>query len=183
MKIYIFSVLVLLNFSTNAISQANNTFNWSPFQESQYNLSFDLPSPNVDIKDTLGTKMYSFGLDSTLATQVHIVDNMQIGSSDAVVQDVLNQYGADTLRAIAEVMMLVTNSQLLSVQNVTAASGDVGLEIGFEYQSLMSNATTVTFMQFYLIDNHFISFTVTGRTSAINQINTTRNTFFSSISI
>ena len=141
--------------------------------------SFDMPETPYSF-DTLLTSLYSVAIDTTLALQVHVFDDARFDSINDIFQQALVQENNDTLRAMGAIMLLATNSELTSISDIQTDGYD-GLEISFEYLSLASNYDYHSFVRFYLVDNYFVSFTVTVYEGSIDQGLFYKSLFFSSI--
>jgi hypothetical protein len=84
------------------------------------------------------------------------------------------------MEAIPQLLLLATNSALTSISDITVA-GKPGLEIGIEYNELASNIPTLTFIRSFLINNKFITYTISGSSADVLRLTSYKNTFFSSI--
>ena len=173
-KIIIITLFFILSFQGHAQ-------NWVITNDIINGLEFSTPIAPV-FYDTLNTSLYTVTLDSLLALQVHIFTDAQFNVSDTIFNEVLRQEENDTLRAIAKMILLVTNSEATEVQSVSTDSIN-GLEIGISYKTLASNTPFFSFIQYYLHNSKFISFSATGAERDIERLVLTKNYFFESIKI
>jgi len=153
---------------------------WERITDKKARMSFSLPSTPV-IFDSMNTRMYANPVDSLLALQVHVFDSAHFNFSETILNEALRQEKNDTLRAIAKLTLLATNSKLTAISDMIT-SGNRGLEIGIEYQTLASNIPYLTFIRYYVADNRFISFTLTGATDDLLRLLAYKKKFFNSIS-
>lgn len=101
-------------------------------------------------------------------------------SNDSIIRAALvgNEY--DTLRAIAALIQIVTNSELLSVKDVYNEGTVKGLEVMLEHKGLAVTGS-FTFIRYYWLNGKFILFTVSGHQSDIDRLLLYKNVFFQSI--
>lgn len=146
-------------------------------------LRFTFPSV-AKLIDSLHVKMYYVEIDSSLALQTHIFDKAQFNSQkmNSVVKTALVQNNNDTLRMIANMVLLTTNSELLSLTDVFLGTFK-GLEASYKIRTDDSGIATISFHRFYIIGKDFITFTVTGKELDLPRIILKRNDFFNSISL
>jgi hypothetical protein len=175
-KIMIYLILGLI--STNVISQSTN---WKVITDPETGIEFSSPD-NTARFDSLYTTLYGGEIDTTEAVQVHIFRNANITNSDPVFNEALIQENNDTLRAIARLMLLASDSDLTAIQEITT-NGIKGLEIGITYKSLQSETPYHTFVRYYMMDGNFISFTWTGIESSLKSSGGTKDNFFNSVSL
>ncbi len=168
-------LIIALFFSLLLFSQSNN---WKVIRDNEIGVIFSVPN-NVLKFDSLHTSLYGATIDSTEAIQVHIFRKAKISNHDPVFNEALRQEKNDTLRAIAKIMLLITDSDLMKLKEVNTNEVK-GLEIGIKYNSLQANETYYTFTRYYLRKEKFISFTWTAVDTKLTNM-TTKEYFFNSI--
>ena len=159
---------------------------WIEITNGYHGISFR--SPLVVAKyDTLQTTYYAIKVDTSLSLQVHIFEGAQFGEGNELLNEALIDTEGDTLRAIAKIMLLVTNSELTSIEDVTSMTNNFealdinGLEMSFYYKTLPSSEPYHTFIRYYLTNNRFYAFSLTTGESEILRAYTYKNQFFQSI--
>lgn len=172
--ILIYFILVLI--SSKGICQSTN---WTIITDSETGIEFSSPE-NTARFDSLYTTLYGAEIDSTEAVQVHIFRNASITNSDTVFSEALALENNDTLRAIARLMLLASDSELTAIQEITT-NGIRGLEVGITYKSLQTETPYYTFVRYYLMDGNFISFTWTGIETSLKSAGGTKDSFFNSV--
>ena len=174
--IIVFSVLFL-----NVLAAQNLVTppSWQTIFSSRGNFSFQTLSTYIQ-RDTLSTLYYAAQLD-TLGLQVHFIDNSTLISNDATFTALITQNAGDTLRAIAQFMINLTNGQLVSIQNLgTVGTMPTGLEFGILMPSEL-NANMYMFTRLFRRYNRFYAFTATSTQTDISRLTTYKTTFFNSI--
>lgn len=145
------------------------------------NIEFSFPVTSWSI-DTLGMTVYACEVDSLLALQVHYLRNASFNSNDPFFQQALSLENQDTLRAVARLLLLGTNSiasEVMSIQNRNIN----GLQLAVNYQSLATNQPFYSFIRYFLFNNKFIAFTVTCAESDLQRALSYRDIFFNSINL
>src|ERR1700733_8715230 len=122
MKRYFFIILIptIILFCPLKSDAQISTISSSPWQTEfilAENVTFNVPTSPL-ILDTLNTQMYSVSVDSLLGLNVHILDSAQFQANDSLVAAALQQQNNDTLRAIASLALLTTNSELTEIENI-----------------------------------------------------------------
>jgi hypothetical protein len=161
------------------IAQGQTPSGWSNFTDSETGFEFSLPS-NAAQFDSLLTKVYTADMGTSEAVQVHIFKEASFTGSGELFDEALVLEASDTLRAIARLMLLASNSEVSQVEEIFT-DGIRGLEIGLVYQSLQSNTQYHSFVRYYLYRRHFIAFTWTGPSSSIGRTSSHLGEFFDSI--
>jgi hypothetical protein len=182
MKKKTFLFLTSIFLVVNVFSQSKA--NWSVITDNSTGIKFSLPSNKVK-HDLHQTTLYAAAIDSTEAVQVHIFKNATFNNTEPVFNEALVQEAGDTLRAIAKLMILASNSEIEEVTEVFT-NGIRGLQIGLAYKTLKTNTFYESFVRYFLIDGNFVSFTWTGRPSNLKNRRmefTNKNNFFDSINI
>lgn len=113
---------------------------------------------------------------------MHIFQNATFSNSEPIFNEALLQENGDTLRAIAKLMLLVTNSEITEVNEIYT-NGIRGLEIGITYNALPTDIPYHTFVRYYLYQDNFISFTWTGKQTNLKSGLITKSDFFNSVKI
>jgi len=151
---------------------------------------FSMPA-NPQRVDTLSTTLYATPIDSTEALQVHIFNNAYFDSNNLLFSNALIQESGDTLRAVAKLMVLLSNSEVISMNEIYT-NGHRGLELGIKYLTLQNNTPYSSFIRYYLDKNNFISFSWTGNFTNMRRVPgeqgtpsppTYKDAFFNSIEI
>jgi len=173
------TLLILQMVFFSAFSQEK--INWSVIQVPKLRIEFSLPE-NAKMYDTLETKLYSSAIDTTEAMQVHIFEDARFSTSEPVFNEALRQENGDTLRAIAKLMLLITNSELTALEGIKTGKHRA-LEIGFVYKTLQTNYPYHTFVRYYMINNIFVSFSWTCSETKLQKGILNKNKFFNSIKI
>lgn len=168
-------IVILLLISKISFSQENTT--WKAFETS--NVNFNLPIQPL-IFDTLNTKMYSCQIDTTLTLQMHIFSGAQFNKNEIVFNTALEQENNDTLRAIAKIILLATNSNLLELQEIKT-NDILGLKIGIEYTTLSTNIPFLSFFQYYFKNDNMYIFSMTCNKETIIQAQKYAEPYFNSI--
>ncbi|UTW63136.1 hypothetical protein KFE98_02980 [bacterium SCSIO 12741] len=160
--------------------QAQNP--WIYTDDGPSGLSFETPD-SIHIIDTLNTRLMVDEVDSLLALQVHVFDSAYFDSTNVIFDQLLVDQNYDTLRAIAKLILLATDSETTELVEVNT-NGVHGMQIGIKYLSLAADNQMHSFIRYYLTqDNRFISFSITGVESDLVRLVAHRNQFFASISI
>jgi len=144
-----------------------------------FGLNFELPETPL-ILDTLRNKIYANSIDSKLALQVHIFSEPDFDETPVAFSEALHKENSDTLRAIADLMLLITNSESTEVINVQN-NGVARLQLGLRYLTLSTETPYHTFIQYYLRYNYFYAFTVTVAESDLERGVAYRDRLFDSI--
>lgn len=155
--------------------------NWTTISDESTGVEFSSPSNTVRY-DSLLTTLYAAAIDSTQAVQVHIFKGASFSNSEPVFNEALIQEEGDTLRAIAKLMLLASNSEITEIIEVFT-NGVRGLEMGLTYKTLQTDIPYHSFVRYYLIEGNFISFTWTGKQTNLKSGITTKTDFFNSINI
>ncbi len=154
---------------------------WIGVTDAPAHIAFQFPTqagPVLDDESQL--RMYASAVDSLLGLQVHIYDSAYIDPEEPLYRTALEQTQHDSLRAIAKLILLATNSELTSIQDVNI-NNRAGLEVGIRYMDLASEIPTLTFIRFFLVDRKFITFTISGSQEDMMRLTEYRNAFFNSI--
>jgi len=170
-------VLMMVTIVLSGFSQTKT--NWIIFNDTVVGVEFSLPT-NTMRYDTLLTILYAAAIDSTEAVQVHIFKDATFSNSEPIFNEALIQEDGDTLRAIAKLILLASNSEITELFDVFT-NGIRGLEMGLTYNTLQTDTAYHSFVRYYLIDGNFISFTCTGRQTDLMRGIATKNEFFNSI--
>lgn len=144
-------------------------------------IKFSTPeTPIANLADSLHTAFYVYEVDSLLAMQVHIFDKANLDSEETLIQTALAQEANDTLRAIASLIVLASDSELTSIQEVWEDQIR-GLEISILYPD--DDQGIFSFIRYYLYQEKFITFTITGIDSDMDRFLSMKDTFFNSIQL
>ncbi len=157
---------------------------WIAYNNTQAAVEFQLPvtATVIDSLSSLHTIMYSSEVDSVLGLQVHLFDSAYLNADEELFALALEENDGDELRAIAQIFLLATNSELLSLEEITNNLGQPGIEMGLDYLTLQSDYPAISFVRFFLISNRFIAFSISGSEDDIPRLMDYKNTFFNSIS-
>lgn len=151
---------------------------WTGHSELLAGVTFDLPD-GAQVYDSLHIRMYAVSVDSILGLQVHLFDSAYFNEGNELLEEALAQEG-DTLRAIASLMLLATNSELVELEEVDV-SGRNGLDVGLDYLTLASNIPTLTFCRYFLYDGKFLAFIISGSKDDETRLLNYKAAFFDSI--
>ncbi len=173
----LFFLIILLAFGSQSFAQ-----NWIQYDRSGCNIRFELPTDAyiIDV-DSLHTAMYSSEVDSLLALQVHVFDSAYLDANEEFLAVALLENNGDTLRAIAQLFLFATNSELLSLEDVTNDLNEVGLEIGMDYMTLESDIPALNFVRYFHVRGYFIAFSITGSEDDVPRLMDYKDQFFNSI--
>ena len=183
--IIIICATIFLTLSNSIVAQSfvpNPPNGWTGVNDIPNGVYFSMPSTPVSF-DSLDTKIYDYSPDTLVAMQTHIFKNSQFTTTEQMFNSALAQNNGDTLRAIAAITVSVTNSQLTSIQNITSSNGRPGVEFSIRYSTFQSSEPSHTFLRYFLKNNKFVSFSVTGVESDITRVTSLKNIFFGSIQI
>jgi hypothetical protein len=161
------------------ITGSNAQTNWTLVNDTMATVSFLLPVSH-EVYDTLHTTLYNCTVDSLLSLQMYYFDSAYFDSTEVLLQQVLAQNNNDTLRAIAQLILFATNSELLSIEDISSGLRS-GLETGIDYLTLQSDVPTLGFMRYYLFDGKFIVFSISGSKEDIPRLTSYKSIFFNSI--
>jgi len=173
--------LFLLIFVLNIQLGYSQPSGWTIITDPETGIEFSSPQ-NTARFDSLYTTLYGGEIDSTEAVQVHIFRNASITNADPVFNEALLQESNDTLRAIARLMLLASDSELTAIQEVYT-NGIRGMEVGITYTSLQTEIPYHTFVRYYLMNGNFLSFTWTGIETNLKSTVGTRDSFFNSVNL
>jgi hypothetical protein len=172
MKKYILIILLVIS-SNNFL----NSQNWNKIQDTTFSFEF----PNLFQKyDTLNTKFYSCQVDSLLALQVHVFKNAKLNFSNEVMSQMLRKSENDSLKMIAKLFALATNSEIVEYHEVMTDNVK-GIQIGLAYKTLASNIPYLTFVRYYFYKGKFYSFTITGSSFETERIIAYKSQFFKTL--
>ncbi|NJN33485.1 MAG: hypothetical protein HC817_03730 [Saprospiraceae bacterium] len=158
--------------------------NWFNVLAPRGNFSFQMPQSGYNQRDTLSTLFYSLEIDTLLSLQVHHIGNVhtEMPVSDPVWQQLLNQNGGDTLRAVGAMMLLLTNGTLEGIQNITASGAQPpGIEIGIKYPSEKIAGNDLLISRIYYQAGKFVAFTLTSTEGDAVRLGSYKTSFFNSI--
>lgn len=175
-KNYYLTFIIILVFNT-ANAQNGNT--WQLIDDLENGISFSV-TENPEIYDTLGVKMYSSPIDSILSLQVHICDFVGFDPNNPLFENELERQNGDTLRTIASLIVLSTNSEISSIENVQK-NAISGIELGITYKTLAANSPIHTILQYFIYDQKFVSFTISGLEEDLDRLIINKQLFFDSI--
>ena len=160
---------------------------WIEIADDYHGISFLSPLGAAKY-DTLQTTFYAIKVDTSLSLHVHVFEDAKFGNGNEILTEALQDSEGDTLRAIAKIMLLTTNSELTSIEDiVTSYTSNLninyvnGLEMSFYYKTLQSSQQYHTFIRYYLLNNRFYAFSLTTGESEILRAYTYKNQFFNSI--
>lgn len=177
MRIKVLILTIIIRLLTLSDSDAQT--NWTLVNDSVATVSFLLPvSPQV--YDTLHTTLYNGTVDSLLSLQMYFFDSAYFDSTEVLLQQALAQNNNDTLRAIVQLTLFATNSELLSIEDISSGLRS-GLETGIDYLTLQSDVPTLSFMRYYMFDGKFIVFSISGSKEDIPRLTSYKSIFFNSI--
>lgn len=166
---------IFLTSNTKLFAQAV----WVTVDNAATHARFDLPT-NPAIVDSLHLTLYNGSVDSLLSLQVHVFDSAYLNTEEQLLSTALQENEGDTLRAIAHLIIFATNSEILSIENITVDEKN-GLEIGINYLTLVSDIPTFTFMRYFLFNGKFIVFSIAGSQDDVPRLLSYKDTFFNSI--
>lgn len=150
-------VLLILGFLLLPTFSQND---WITVTDYSANIEFSMPETPI-FADTLSTIMYSSAVDSTEALQVHIYKDMNFDSTDTLFNAAVTQENGDTLRAIAKLILLSTNSEFISIEE-TFYNGKRGVILGIKYWNVIGGPSNTSYIKYFIENNNFIVFTWTG---------------------
>ena len=174
---YVLVFFVLLFGSTSARSQHLGD-NWLEIKFDS-TFTFSLPTGYL-ILDTLHVKMASFEVDSLLGMQAHFMDSAYLNPSDELLNVAYAKHPNDTLRAIADLILFASNSELTAISD-TMVQSKPGLEVGIRYLTMTTDEPLHSFVLFFYEHGKFWSFTITGAESDLPRFLEYKNAFFGSV--
>lgn len=156
---------------------------WTPYHDDVAKVEFELPTDAlvVDSLSSLHTIMYSSEVDSILGLQVHVFDSAYLNMEEDLFAIAMEKNEGDELRAIAQIFLLATNSDLLSLEEITNNMDERGIEIGLEYLSIQSDYPAISFIRFFLINNRFIAFSISGSKEDMPRLMDYKDAFYNSV--
>ena len=170
-------IIIALCISNQIMAQGGS--NWNEYNRDGF--TFQLPLEPLII-DTLETVLFGCEVDTLLSLQVHLFKDARFNPDEPVFLEALNKEENDTLRAIASIFLLATNSELTELVQITTNEVK-GISLGIKYLTLASNEPYYTFVRYYLYEGRFMSFTVTSAESDLERGVEFKNVFFNSINI
>lgn len=171
--------IILLLYCASIPNKTNAQTGWTEINNTVAKATFSLPVAPAAY-DTLHTTLYNGSVDSILSLQVHVFDSAYLDTTEALWLAALADNANDTLRAIAQLTLFATNSELLNLEDVSSELWP-GLEIGLDYLTLQSDEPTLCFMRYFLFDGKFIVFSISGSKNDIPRLTSYKNIFFNSI--
>lgn len=154
---------------------------WSTVSSTRGGFNFQFPNGTYIQKDTLSTLYYGRSIDTLLSLNVHYIDDVYTVQNDSLWGVLLNQNNGDTLRAVGTLMLILTNGQLLSIQNLSPTNTTPqGLEIGISLATDQTGAGFI-FSRIYYHGGRFTAFTASSIDSDILRLGSYKTTFFNSI--
>ncbi len=175
------NLLLLLGFIILPRLLYSQPANWILITDNNTGIEFSAPN-NTAKFDSLYTTLYGAEIDSTQAVQVHIFRNANITTSDLVFNEALAEENNDTLRAIARIILLTTDSELTEIEEVNT-NGIRGLEVGIKYNSLQTDIPYYTITRYYMFEGNFVSFTWTVKETNLKSATTIKDSFFNSVNL
>jgi hypothetical protein len=177
MKKLLLSVLCILIYF-NGKAQFSN---WIVVNSSNPYYSFSLPASPVFHND-LDVDYYSYSVDTALALQVHVMNDVSIDTDSELFSEALRENSGDTLRAIAQLFLVLCNADLVSIADIET-DNHAGLDVGFSYNDLIAPEKLYSFIRIFRFNNRFLTFTITGIESDLARLQSYRNFFFASINL
>lgn len=174
-------LIIFLLFFTATSTSAQS---WQPYSNAHSRVEFEFPTTAlmVDSLATLHTIVYSSEVDSILALQVHVFDSAYLNTDEELFAVALEENDGNELRAIAQIFLMATNSELISLQEITNNLGYPGIEIGIDYQTLEADYPAISFIQYFLLNNKFVAFSISGSEDDMPRLLSYKDQFFTSIS-
>ncbi len=170
----IMTALLCIYFSS---SIAQNTATWTTYNNS--GITFKLPG-DPDIISSFGVDYYGSSVSDEIAIQVHISDNAQLEPDNEIWSRALANEDDNTLRAMADMILLATNAQATEVKE-SNVSGFPCMELGLRYAGMTSNEPFHTFMKYFIYGGKFYSFSITIAESQLNLGLDYKSSFFDAI--
>ena len=110
--------------------------------------------------DTLGVRMYSLELDSSMAIAVHFIKGVLPDTTFGSLYQAAFDVEGDTLRAMAQVMLAVSYGELLAIAD-TVVNGVPSLDLAFAVQEQEDAEPQLLHARLYYWNRRFITFSVT----------------------
>lgn len=173
----------LNNNSSQSNTNSSYSSGWMNYMDNLAHINFQLPVEAlvIDSLETLHTILYSSEVDSLLGLQVHVFDSAYLSMDEELFAEAMEENDNDELRAIAQIFLVATNSDLLSLEEITNNMGQQGIEIGLDYQTLQSDYPAISFIRYFLIDHKFIAFSISGSEDDMLRLMSYKDIFFDSI--
>lgn len=133
---------------------------WVHVSYPAYDCSWQMPGAPTML-DTLGVRMYSLELDSNMAIAVHFMQDVMPDTTLGSLYQAAFDVEGDTLRAMAQVMLFLTGSELLAITDTTI--GEVSaLDLTFGTPVEAEPVEQLTRFRIIFHERKFMTFTVTG---------------------
>ena len=172
---------LLLTLLLLAATEYANGQSWTTVNSTRGNFSFQLPNNNYTSKDSLNVLFYNYQVDTVLTIVTHYIDNAYMVQNDSLFTVLLNQNYGDSLRAVGGLMLLLTNGQLQSIQDINPTSyNPKGIEIGFNYVADQTG-DGLLFSRIFYKNGKFTAFTISSIGSDSVRLGVYKTTFFNSI--
>ena len=132
---------------------------WVHVSYPAYDCSWQMPDTPTML-DTLGVRMYSLELDSTMAITVHFIQDVLPDTTLGSLYQAAYDVEGDTLRAMAQVMLVLSYGELLAIAD-TVVNGVPSLDLSFAVQEHEEAEPQLIHARLYYWKQRFITFSVT----------------------
>lgn len=160
--------LIFSFMATASLACSAQDSTWVSLSYPEFGCSWQMPAQPT-IPDTLNVRIYALELDSGMAITVHFIKDVLPDTSAGSLYQAAFDVEGDTLRAMAQVMLGVSQGELLAIAD-SATQGIPYLDIALALVQQEFNAL-LDFRLFYW-KQRFISFCVSG---SVAQRATVRN--------
>lgn len=173
--------LLLLTLLLLVVTEHIKAQSWTTISATRGNFQFKFPSNTYSITDTLNTLFYTYEVDSLISVQVHYLGIANINTTDSVWTTLLSQNNGDTLRAMVGYMLVLTNGQIASIQNIVPTPyNPKGIDFSIVAPSEKVESQIIH-SRLYYQGGRFYAFTVVSVESDVIRLGTYKTTFFNSI--
>ena len=177
-------IILILPFLFTVLNSNGQSFKndekWTRFNYKK--MSVSMPQATKQ-RDSLNVNLFLSEIDSAVALITSVVPNSGLNTKDSVFQKALEMNGLDTLKAIAQVSLVIGSSTLTSLEKIKLVSGISGLEYSFRYDDLKSNKPMHTFMLIFLNNDFFYCLSATGTEDSLERLLHYKHLFFNSLNI
>jgi hypothetical protein len=166
--------LFVLGFQTKVYAQTD----WYKLENSKGYFSFAMPE-KPDFRDTLNVNFYNLDIEG-IVLQVHFVNSVAFQSNE-ISDELLENNEGDELRAQAQMMQMLTHSDLISIKDIAQSSNTLrrGIEFGLKYA--VNDEDNYTFCRLYRWHDAVLCFTITSDVYRLDKLLATKLDFFDSI--
>jgi len=151
--------LILATAMLSMVTVRAQDSSWVHVSYPAYDCSWQMPGAPTML-DTLGVRMYSLELDSSMAIAVHFIQDVLPDTTLGSLYQAAFDVEGDTLRAMAQVMLAVSYGELLAIAD-TVVNGVAHLDLAFAVQEQEDAEPQLLHARLYYWNRRFITFSVT----------------------